>query len=49
MSRASFCGMDASLITEKKDIAEQNRWLKGKFAEMSMQHDLLSVALGKKR
>ncbi len=47
--RAKFGGMDASLITEMKDMAEQNRRLKKMYAEMSMQNDLLKVALGKKR
>ena len=47
--RAKFGGMDASLITEMKDLAEQNRRLKKMYAEMSMQNDLLKEALGKKR
>lgn len=47
--RAKFGGMDASLISEMKDIAEENRRLKRMFAEMSMQNDLLKEALGKKR
>jgi len=45
--RAKFGGMDASLITEMKDMAEQNRRLK-MYAEMSMQNELLKEALGKK-
>jgi putative transposase len=47
--RAKFGGMDASLITEMKDMADQNRRLKKMYAEMSMQNDLLKEALGKKR
>jgi len=47
--RAKFGGMDASLISEMKDMAEQNRRLKKMYAEMSMQNDLLKEALGKKR
>ena len=47
--RAKFGGMDASLITEMKDMAEQNRRLKKIYAEISMQNDLLKEALGKKR
>ena len=47
--RAKFGGMDASLITEMKDMAEQNRRLKMMYAEMSMQNDPLKEALGKKR
>jgi putative transposase len=45
--RAKFGGMDASLIAEMKNMAEQNRRLKKMYAEMSMQNDLLKEALGK--
>jgi putative transposase len=45
--RAKFGGMDASLIAEMKDMAEQNRRLKRMYAEMSMQNELLKEALGK--
>ena len=41
--------IDASLISEMKDMAEENRRLKRMYAEMSMQNDLLKEALGKKR
>ena len=34
--RAKFGGMDASLITEMKDMAEQNRRLKKMYAELSI-------------
>ena len=44
--RAKFGGMDASLIVEMKDMAEQNRRLKKMYAEMSMQNDLLKQVLG---
>ena len=47
--RAKFGGMDASLISEMNDLAEENRRLKRIYAEMSMQNDLLKEALGKKR
>ncbi|ASP23328.1 transposase (plasmid) [Antarctobacter heliothermus] len=47
--RAKFGGMDASLISEMKGMAEENRRLKRMYAEMSMQNDLLKEALGKKR
>ena len=47
--RAKFGGMDASLISEMKDMAEENRRLKRMYAEISMQNDLLKEALGKKR
>ena len=41
--RAKFGGMDASLITEMKDMAEQNRRLKRMYAEMSMQNGPVAV------
>ena len=44
--RAKFGGMDASLISEMKDMTEQNRRLKRMYVEMSMQNDLLKEALG---
>ena len=47
--RAKFGGMDASMISEMKDMAEENRRLKRMSAEMGMQNDLLKEALGKKR
>ena len=46
--RAKSGGMDASLIAEMKDMAEQNRPLKKMYAQMSMQNELLKEALGKK-
>ncbi|MGJ5621538.1 IS3 family transposase [Sulfitobacter sp. MF3-043] len=46
--RAKFGGMDASLISEMKDMAEENCRLGHMYAEMSMQNDLLKEALGKK-
>jgi putative transposase len=47
--RARFGGMDASMMSEMKSLAEENRRLKRMYAEMSMQNDLLKEALGKKR
>jgi len=47
--RSMIPRVDASLIAEMKDLAEQNRRLKKMYAEMSMQNDLLKEALGKKR
>ena len=47
--RAKFGGMDVSMISELKAMAEENRRLKRMYAEMSMQNDLLKEALGKKR
>ncbi len=46
--RAKFGGMDASMMSEMKAMAEENRRLKRMYAEMSMQNDLLKEALGKK-
>jgi len=47
--RAKFGGMDASLMSEMKDMAKENRRLKRMYAEMSMQNDLLKETLGKMR
>ena len=46
--RAKYGGMDASLISEMKAMAEENRRLKRMYADVSMQNDLLKEALGKK-
>ena len=46
--RATFGGMDASMVSQMKAMAEENRRLKRMYAEMSMQNDLLKEALGKK-
>jgi len=45
--RAKFGDMDASMISEMKDMAEENRRLKRMYAAMSMKNDLLKEALGK--
>ena len=47
--RAKFGGMDASMMSDMKTMAEENRRLKRMYAEMGMQNDLLKEALGKKR
>jgi putative transposase len=47
--RAKFGGMDASMIGQMKELAEENRRLKKMYAEKSMQNELLKEALGKKR
>ena len=39
---------DASMMSEMKALAEENRRLKRIYAEMSMQNDLLKEVLGKK-
>ena len=46
--RSKLGGMDASMISEMKALAEENRRLKRMYAEMSMQNDLLKEVLGKK-
>ena len=45
--RAKFGSMDASMMSEMKDMAEENRLLKRMYVEMSIQNDLLKEALGK--
>nr|WP_279290603.1 transposase [Rhizobium skierniewicense] len=47
--RAKFGGMDASMVSEMKSMEDGNRRLKKRYAELSMQNDLLKEALGKKR
>lgn len=46
--RAKYGGLDASMISEMKSMADENRRLKRMFADLSMQNDLLKEALGKK-
>ena len=46
--RATYGGMDASLISQLKAMAEENRRLKRVYADLSMQAALLKEALGKK-
>ena len=45
--RAKFGGMDASMVSQMKTMADENRRLNRMYAEMSMQNDLLKEALGK--
>ena len=47
--RAKFGGMDASMVSQMKAMADENRRLKRMYAEMSMQNDFLKEALVKKR
>jgi transposase len=47
--RSKYGGMDASMMSELKSMADENRRLKKMYAEMSMQNELLKEALGKKR
>ena len=46
--RSRYGGMDASMVSEMKAMADENRRLKRMYAEMSMQAELLKEALGKK-
>lgn len=46
--RSKYGGMDASLISQMKALAQENQRLKKLYAEMSLQNDLLKEALGKK-
>ena len=45
--RAKYGGMDASLISEMKAIAEENLRLKRMYTDVSMHNDLLKEALEK--
>lgn len=46
--RSKYGGMDASLMSEMKSMADENRRLKKMYAELAMQNELLKDALGKK-
>ena len=46
--RAKFGGMDASMISEMKNIAAENGRLTRMYAEMTMQNDLLKEAAREK-
>jgi putative transposase len=46
--RSKYGGMDASMISQMKVMAQENQRLKKMYAEMSLQNDLLKEALGKK-
>ena len=46
--RAKYGGMDASMISDMKSLADENRRLKRMYADLSMQNDLLKEVLGKK-
>ena len=47
--RAKVGGMDASMVSQMKAMADENRRLKRMYAEMSMHNVRLKEALGKKR
>ena len=46
--RSKYGGMDASMMSEKKALEDENRRLKRMFADLSMKNELLKEALGKK-
>ena len=46
--RAKYGGMDASMVSHMKAMADENRRLKRMYVDPSMQADLLKEALGKK-
>lgn len=46
--RSKYGGMDASMMSEMKALAEENRRLKRMYAEVQLQNDLIKEALGKK-
>ena len=46
--RSKYGGMDASLMSEMKSMADENRRLKKMYAELAMQNELLKDALGNK-
>jgi putative transposase len=46
--RSKYGGMDASMISEMKQVSEENKRLKRMFAESQMQNELLKEALEKK-
>ena len=46
--RAKYGGMDASLISEMKQLQAENARLKRMFADVAMQNELVKEALAKK-
>lgn len=46
--RSKYGGMDASMMAEMKALLVENNRLKRMYADLSMQHDLVKEALGKK-
>ena len=46
--RSKYGGMDASMMSEMKALAEENRRLKRMYAEVQLQNDVIKEALGKK-
>ncbi len=46
--RSKFGGMDASMISQLKELQEENRRLKKMYAEAQLSADLLKEAMSKK-
>ena len=46
--RSKFGGMDASMVSQLKELQEENRRLKKMYAEAQLSADLLKEALSKK-
>ena len=46
--RSKFGGMDASLISQLKELQDENRRLKKMYAEAQLSADLLKEAMSKK-
>ena len=46
--RSRYGGCDASIISEMKSLAEENRRLKRMYADVQLQNDLLRDVLSKK-
>jgi putative transposase len=46
--RAKYGGMDASMISQMKQLEEENRRLKRMYADLSMQNELIKEFLAKK-
>lgn len=46
--RSRYGGMEASMVSEMKALAEENKRLKRMYADSQMQNDLLKEALEKK-
>lgn len=46
--RSKFSGMDASMISQLKELQDENRRLKKMYAEAQLSADLLKEAMSKK-
>jgi len=46
--RAKYGGMEASELKRVKELEDENRRLKNMYAELSLDHQMLEIVLGKK-